>query len=227
MGRKSRRYTESLQVADRSEAYPLNEAIEKLKAMKPARFDETVELHVQLGIDARHSDQQVRGSISLPHGTGGSRTVAVFAEGPNAEAAEEAGADIIGADDLVAKVQEGFTAFDVALATPDMMGRIGRLGRILGPRGLMPSPRSGTVRTDIAEAVREFKAGKIEFRNDSGGNIHTTVGKLSFDAVALAENVQAVMDQIDRLKPPAAKGKYVKNVFVTAAMSPSVRVNVA
>ena len=227
MPKRSRRYSQCLEMVDRLRRYGLREAVAVLKNIPPAGFDESVELSVQLGIDPRQSDQQVRGSISLPHGTGGSRTVAVFAEGPNAEAAEEAGADIIGADDLVAKVQEGFTAFDVALATPDMMGRIGRLGRILGPRGLMPSPRSGTVRTDIAEAVREFKAGKIEFRNDSGGNIHTTVGKLSFDAVALAENVQAVMDQIDRLKPPAAKGKYVKNVFVTAAMSPSVRVNVA
>ena len=226
MGRKSRRYTESLQVADRSEAYPLNEAIEKLKAMKPARFDETVELHVQLGIDARHSDQQVRGSISLPHGTGQERTVAVFADGAGADAAREAGADIVGADDLIERVTEGFTGFDVALATPDMMSRIGRLGRFLGPRGLMPSPKSGTVRSDIGEAVQEFKAGKVEFRNDSGGNIHVAVGKISFDTSALAENVLALIEQLQRMKPTAAKGRYLRKVFVTSTMNPAVPVEI-
>jgi len=224
MSSRSRRYHEAEQVRDHATCYALPEAVEKLKAMAPAKFDETVELHVQLGIDPRHSDQQVRGSISLPHGTGGSRTIAVFAVGDAAEAARAAGADIVGDDDLVAQVQDGFTDFDVALATPDMMAKIGRLGRILGPRGIMPSPKSGTVRTDIADAVGEFKAGKIEFRNDSGGNIHTPVGKISFEPIALVENIEAIMTQLDRMKPSASKGKYLKSVTIASTMSPAVRV---
>jgi large subunit ribosomal protein L1 len=212
-------------VVDRSRPHPLEEALEQLKSMSAARFDETVECSVQLGIDPRHSDQQVRGNISLPHGTGKERKVAVFADGANVEAAQSAGADIIGSDDLIARVEGGFTEFDVALATPDMMSRIGKLGRHLGPRGLMPSPRSGTVREDIAEAVREFKAGKLEFRNDSGGNVHVPVGKLSFDVSALAENVRALIDQLAVMKPPAAKGKYLKKVYVSSTMNPAVQVD--
>jgi len=226
MARRSRRYQESRRLADRSRLHPLEEALEELKAMRPARFDETVECSVQLGIDPRHSDQQVRGSISLPHGTGQERTVAVFADGTGADAAREAGADIVGADDLIERVTEGFTGFDVALATPDMMSRIGRLGRFLGPRGLMPSPKSGTVRSDIGEAVQEFKAGKVEFRNDSGGNIHVAVGKISFDTSALAENVRALIEQLQRMRPTAAKGRYLRKVFVTSTMNPAVPVEI-
>lgn len=181
---------------------------------------------MQLGIDPRHGEQQVRGNISLPHGTGKGRTVAVFAEGARAEAAREAGADIIGADDLIERVENGFMDFEVALATPDMMGRIGRLGRHLGPRGLMPSPKSGTVRDDIGQAVGEFKAGKIEFRNDSGGNVHLAVGKLSFSDQALVENVQALIDQLLRMKPPAAKGKYLKQVYLGSTMNPAIQIDV-
>ncbi len=227
MTQRSRRYERSRQVVERGEALPLEEAIGKLKAMESARFDETVECTVQLGIDPRHSDQQVRGSISLPHGTGKERTVAVFAEGANADAANEAGADIVGADDLIEQVQNGFMDFDVALATPDMMSRIGRLGRFLGPRGLMPSPKSGTVRDDIAEAVAEFKAGKIEFRNDSGGNIHVPVGKMSFDVQALTDNVVALIEQLLRMRPPATKGKYFRKVCISSTMNPAVQVDLS
>jgi large subunit ribosomal protein L1 len=226
MARRSRRYRKSREGLDRSQLYGLEEAVRKVKAMAPARFDETVECSVQLGIDPRHSDQQVRGSISLPHGTGKERTIAVFADGSNAEAAREAGADIVGADDLIEKVEGGFMDFDIALATPDIMGRIGRLGRHLGPRGLMPSPKSSTVRADIAEAVREFKAGKIELRNDSGGNVHVPVGKLSFEDEALRENVQAVIDQLLRMKPAASKGRYLRRTFVGSTMNPAVPVEI-
>ena len=226
MGQRSRRYQRSRQVVDGALTYSLKEALDTLKSMDPARFDETVECCVQLGIDPRHSDQQVRGNISLPHGTGKERTVAVFAEGDKAEAARNAGADIVGADDLVERVADGFMDFDVALATPDMMSRIGRLGRFLGPRGLMPSPRSGTVQEDIDQAVREFKAGKIEFRNDTGGNVHMVVGKLSFSIDALAENTQALIDLLLRMKPPAAKGKYLMKVSVCSTMNPAIQVQV-
>ena len=224
MARRSRRYQESRRQADRSQLHPLEDALEQLKAMRPARFDETVECSVQLGIDPRHSDQQVRGSFSLPHGTGKDRAVAVFAEGENADAAKEAGADIVGADELIERVQGGFTDFDVALATPDMMGRIGRLGRVLGPRGLMPSPKSGTVRGDIGEAVKEFKGGRIEFRNDATGNVHVPVGKASFSIEALCDNVHAVLDQLVKVKPPAAKGRYIQKVYVSSTMNPAVQV---
>jgi large subunit ribosomal protein L1 len=221
---RSRRYQQSRQSVDRSRLYPLEEALQQVKSLPPARFDETVECSVQLSIDSRHSDQQVRGSIALPHGTGKTRRVAVFAEGSRAEAARQAGADHVGADDLIEKVMGGFMDFDVALATPDMMSRIGRLGRHLGPRGLMPSPKSGTVREDIAAAVGEFRGGRIEFRNDAGGNVHVPVGKVSFSTEHLAENVRALIDQLLRLKPPAAKGKYLMKVYVGSTMNPAVRV---
>jgi len=224
MPHRSRRYRESLTMIERGRAYPLEEAIRKVKSMPPARFDETVECTVSLGIDPRHSDQQVRGTISLPHGTGTSRRVAVFAEGDNAEAAREAGADVVGGQELIDQVSDGFMDFDVALATPDMMSRIGRLGRFLGPRGLMPSPKSGTVRQDIATAVKEFKAGMIEFRNDSGGNVHVPVGKRSFDEQQLSENVRALLDQLMRMKPPSSKGRYLKKVCIAATMSPGILV---
>jgi large subunit ribosomal protein L1 len=227
MPSRSRRYEQSRALVDRSRSYTLTEALEQLKTMAPARFDETVEVSVQLGIDPRHSDQQVRGTIALPNGTGKERRIAVFAEGPAADAAREAGADIVGGSDLVEKVENGFLDFDVALAVPEIMGRIGRLGRFLGPRGLMPSPKGGTVRADVAEAVREFKAGRLEFRNDAGGNIHVPVGRLSFGVAALAENVQALMDQLLRMKPTAAKGKYIQKVYVCSTMNPAIQVQMA
>ena len=223
---RSRRYTESRKLVEPGRTYSIEEAIALLKSMPPAKFDETVECTVQLGIDPKHSDQQVRGNISLPHGTGKSRTVAVFAEGAQAEAARKAGADQVGSDDLIAKAEGGAIDFDVALATPDMMGRIARLGCHLGPRGLMPSPKSGTVRADIADAVREFKAGKIEFRNDEGGNVHVPVGKVSFSAEALAENVKAFIEQVQRQKPASSKGKYLKQAHLTTTMNPALQVEV-
>jgi large subunit ribosomal protein L1 len=227
MPHRSRRYRAALQTIERAHAYALAEALSRIKSMPAVKFDETVECTVCLGIDPRHSDQQVRGTISLPHGTGTSRRVAVFAEGPNADVARQAGADIVGGQDLIDQVSGGFTDFDVALATPDMMGRIGRLGRVLGPRGLMPSPKSGTVREDIAVAVREFKAGMIEFRNDAGGNIHVPVGKKSFSEQQLAENVTALLEQLQRIKPPSAKGRYLKKVCVASTMGPGVLVEVS
>jgi large subunit ribosomal protein L1 len=211
---------------ERGRTYELDEAIDTIKAMPPAAFDETVECSVSLGIDPRHSDQQVRGTISLPHGTGKSVKVAVFAEGPAADEAREAGADIVGAQDLIDQVQDGFMEFDVALAVPEMMSRIGRLGRFLGPRGLMPSPKGGTVRQDIAAAVGEFKAGMIEFRNDSGGNVHIPVGKVSFSAEALAENVRALVDQVLRMKPSASKGRYLEKVCIASTMGPGLQIAV-
>ncbi len=226
MSQRSRRYQQAAQNVDRERFYSLEEAIGVLKSMDQANFDETVECSVQLGIEPRHSDQQVRGTITLPHGTGQERKVAVFAEGAPAEQAREAGADIVGADELIEKVEEGFMDFDVALATPDMMSRIGRLGRHLGPRGLMPSPKSGTVREDLGEAVREFKAGKIEFRNDAGGNIHVPVGKLSFPIEHLVENVRALMAELVRLRPVAAKGRYLRKVHLSSTMSPALKIDI-
>ncbi len=227
MGRRSRRYESSRAVVEQGRFYRLEEAAEALKLMRAAQFDETVECSVQLGIDPRHSDQQIRGTISLPHGTGRTSRVAVFAEGPAAEAAQQAGAEYVGGDELIQKVEGGFTDFDVALAVPEMMSRIGRLGRFLGPRGLMPSPKSGTVRQDIADAVAEFKAGKIEFRNDSGGNVHVPVGKLSFSVEALVENARTLVEQLLRMKPPAAKGRYLRKACLGSTMNPALRIDVS
>jgi large subunit ribosomal protein L1 len=224
MAPRSRRYEKALQIAERGEAFGLEEAIEKILAMPAANFDETVECHVQLGIDPRHSDQQVRGSITLPHGTGSETRVAVFAEGADADAAREAGADIVGSDELAEQIEDGFLDFDVCIATPNMMSKVGRLGRILGPRGMMPSPKSGTVRPDIAAAVEEFKAGKLEFRNDSGGNVHVPIGKRSFQPQELVENAMTLLETLLRMKPMASKGRYFRKVCVTSTMSPAVQV---
>jgi len=194
--------------------------------MKGAGFDETVELSVQLGIDPKQSEQQVRGNISLPSGIGKTLTVAVFATGEKAEEARQAGADYVGAEELISRVREGWMDFDVALATADMMKQIAPLGRYLGPRGLMPSPKSGTVVEDIAAAVKEFKAGKIEFRNDAGGNIHVPVGKVSFSTDAIVANVETVLDYLLSLKPASSKGRYVRKVVLSSTMSPGVRIAV-
>lgn len=220
---RSKRYKKAREKVDRSRRYSLDEAIGLLKSVPHADFDETVELAVQLGIDPRQTDQQVRTSISLPNGTGKSVTVVVFADGEDAERAIEAGADEAGSDELIERVEDGWMDFDVALATPSMMSQVGRLGRYLGPRGLMPTPKNGTVRSDIADAVEEFKAGKVEMRNDDSGNIHVPVGKMSFADDALEKNIHTVLEHLAREKPPGASGQYFRNVVLTSTMSPGVK----
>lgn len=203
---------------------PLPDAIAALKKFGTTKFNQTVEVSTNLGIDARQTDQNVRGSVALPHGIGKAVRVAVFAQGDNAEKATSAGADIVGGADLAQRIKDGFTDFDVALATPDMMGVVGPLGKVLGPRGLMPSPRSGTVAADIATAVKEFKAGKIEFRNDKGGNVAAPVGKLNFTDEQLLDNIQTFLNHLRTLKPAATKGQYIRSVTISATMSPGIRV---
>jgi large subunit ribosomal protein L1 len=220
----SKRYNALLSRVKLEEAIPLADAVRQLKTFNSTKFDQTVEVSTNLGIDPRQSDQNVRGAVALPHGIGKTVRVAVFAQGDNAEKAKAAGADIVGADDLAKQIKEGVMNFDVALATPDMMGLVGPLGRVLGPRGLMPSPRSGTVTTDISSAVREFKAGKIEFRNDKGGNVSAPVGKLSFSDENLVENILAFLTYLRSLKPAASKGAFVRSVTISATMSPGIRV---
>jgi large subunit ribosomal protein L1 len=207
-----------------TEPMPLADAIKELKAFGTTKFNQTVEVSMNLGIDPRQSDQNVRGSVALPNGIGKSVRVAVFAQGDNAEKATAAGADIVGGDELATKIKGGFMDFDVALATPDMMGVVGPLGRVLGPRGLMPSPRSGTVTTDISAAVREFKAGKIEFRSDKGGNVAAAVGKLNFSEAQLQENITTFLNHVRSLKPAVAKGTFIRTVTISATMSPGIRV---
>jgi len=198
-----------------------------LKDMQTAKFDETVEVHFRLGLNVRHADEQLRGTLMLPNGTGKEATVAVFAEGDKAREAQEAGADIIGAADLARRVEEGFTDFDVAIATPDQMGNVGKLGRVLGPRGLMPNPKTGTVTMDVAKAVRDAKAGKLEYRTDRGANVHVSIGKKSFDERQLVENYAALVDEIVRAKPAAAKGRYIRQITLTSTMGPGIHVDPA
>ena len=202
----------------------MEKAIEILKGFGNTKFDQSVEIHMRLGVDSKQADQIVRGSLVLPHGIGKTQRVAVFAKGPLAEAAKEAGADVIGQEDLAKKITEGFSDFDVCIASPDMMGVVGPLGRVLGPRGLMPSPRAGTVTTDVAKAVKEYKAGKVEFRNDNGGIVHAVVGKVSFSADQLRDNINAFVQFIHSLKPASIKGVYVKGVSVAATMSPGIQI---
>lgn len=210
-------------VADKGEL-SLAEAVDVLKTFPARKFDQSVEIHMNLGIDPTQADQIVRGSVVLPHGIGKVQRVVVFAKGDLAKAAEEAGADEVGQEDLAKKIKDGWTDFDVCIATPDMMGQVGPLGKVLGPRGLMPSPRAGTVTADVARVVSEYKAGKVEFRNDKGSNIHAIVGKLSFDPPKLIENIEAFLSFIDSLKPQTVKGSYVKSISLCATMSPSVKV---
>ena len=225
MRRPSKRYR-ALKDKIKSEApLPLSDALRLLKSFNTTKFNQTVEVSTHLGIDPKQTDQNVRGSVSLPHGIGKTVRVAVFAQGDNAEKARAAGADIVGADDLAQQVKGGTMDFDVALATPDMMGVVGPLGRVLGPRGLMPSPRSGTVTTDIASAVREFKAGKVEFRNDKGANVAVPVGKLSFSEDQLADNINAFLNYLRSLRPSAAKGTYITSITISATMSPGIPVS--
>jgi large subunit ribosomal protein L1 len=210
---------------DREHEYSPAEAVRLVKEMQTAKFDETVEVHFRLGLNVRHADEQLRGTLMLPHGTGKEAKVAVFAEGEKAKEAQDAGADIVGSADLAQRVEEGFTDFDVAIATPDQMGNVGKLGRILGPRGLMPNPKTGTVTMDVAKAVRDAKAGKLEYRTDRGANVHVAIGKKSFDARQLVENYAALVDEIVRAKPAAAKGRYIRQITLATTMGPGVRVD--
>ncbi|MDD4267196.1 MAG: 50S ribosomal protein L1 [Pirellulales bacterium] len=203
--------------------FPLPEAVKLLKTFNNTKFDQTVEIAIRLGIDAKQADQLVRGSVVLPHGIGRTLRVVVFAKGDKLDEATEAGADEVGGPELAERIKGGWTDFDVCIAAPDMMGIVGPLGRILGPRGLMPSPRAGTVTPDVGKTVREYKAGKVEFRNDSGGNVHAVVGKLSFDGEKLAENIQSFIDYVQSLKPAAVRGQYVRGISISATMSPGVR----
>jgi large subunit ribosomal protein L1 len=220
-----KKYAEAAKKVDRSRLYPPHEALDLAKATNPTRFDATVEVAFRLGVDPRRADQIVRGTVSLPNGTGKTIRVAVFAEGEAARLAEEAGADVVGSRDLVERVQGGFLDFDAAVAVPEMMGQVGRLGRILGPRGLMPNPRAGTVTPDVAKAVADIKAGKLEYRTDRWGNVHLILGKTSFPTQALAENYQAVLDEVIRAKPAAAKGRYIKGITISTSMGPGIRVD--
>jgi large subunit ribosomal protein L1 len=220
-----KRYRSSLEQIDREKLYSPLEAVRLVKALETSKFDETIEAHFNLGLNVRHADQQLRGTISLPNGTGRDVRVAVFAEGEKAREAEDAGADIVGSADLAARIEEGFTDFDVAVATPDMMGTVGKLGRILGPRGLMPNPKTGTVTFEIGKAVRDSKAGKVEYRTDRGANVHISIGKKSFDEKALLENYGALVEEIQRAKPSAAKGRYIKKITLTSTMGPGVHVD--
>jgi large subunit ribosomal protein L1 len=218
-------YVEQAAQVDAGKLYLPREAVALVQAMSKAKFDETVELAVRLGVDPRKADQMVRGTVSLPHGTGRTVRIAVFAAGEAAAEARDAGADVVGADDLVERVAGGFLEFDVAIATPDLMGQVGRLGRVLGPRGLMPNPRTGTVTMEVGKAVAEFKAGRVEFRTDKVGNVHVPVGKVSFSAAALLENFRAVIDELARAKPASAKGRYFRSVHLSATMTPSVAID--
>jgi large subunit ribosomal protein L1 len=227
MSTKSKKYVDAMKRFDRTRTYAPGEAVDLVKSLAHARFDETVEMAVRLGIDPRKADQVVRGTVALPSGTGKPVRVAVFAAGPAAEEARAAGADIVGADDLVARVDGGFMDFDVAIAAPDMMGQVGRLGRKLGPRGLMPNPRTGTVTPDVGKAVTEFKGGRVEYRADtrSRGVVQVPIGKVSFSRPQLLANFRAVIDEVQRAKPAAAKGRYIRSVAVSSTMGPGVDVD--
>jgi large subunit ribosomal protein L1 len=225
MGKEGKRYLEARSRIDRQRLYSPAEAVELVKETAKARFDETVELAVRLGVDPRRADQIVRGTVSLPAGTGKEVKVAVFAAGDKAEEARQAGADVVGSDDLVSRVEGGFLDFDVAIATPEMMSQVGRLGRLLGPRGLMPNPKSGTVTNDVGKAVADFKAGRVEYRTDRVGNVHVPVGKASFPKAKLLENVRAVIEELQRAKPAAAKGRYLRSVTLSSTMGPGIRVD--
>ena len=220
-----KKFTESAKLIDRANLYTSEEALDLVQKTAKAKFDETVEVHVRLGVDSRHADQQVRGAVVLPNGTGKDVRVAVFAKGDLAKAAEEAGADIVGDADLVQKIQGGWMEFDVAVACPDMMGFVGRLGKVLGPRGLMPSPKAGTVTPNVAQAVKEAKAGKIEYRLDKTNIIHCPIGKVSFGTEKLLENFNTLLDAIIKAKPEAAKGQYIKSCAVASTMGPGVKIN--
>jgi large subunit ribosomal protein L1 len=222
-----KKYRSARAQVDRERVYSPVEAIRLLKSFDGTKFDETVEVHFRLGLNVRHAEEQLRGTLMLPHGTGKEARVAVFAEGEKAKEAQDAGADLVGSADLGKRVEEGFTDFDVAIATPDQMGNVGKLGRILGPRGLMPNPKTGTVTMDVAKAVRDAKAGKLEYRTDRGANVHVSIGKKSFDERQLVENYAALVDEIVRAKPAAAKGRYIRQITLTSTMGPGIHVDPA
>jgi len=224
--KQGKRYVEAAKLVDKTKAYEASEAMELIEKMPKAKFDETVELHVRLGVDSKHADQQVRGTVVLPNGTGKSQKVLVFAKGDKAKEAEAAGADYVGAEELVPKIEkENWFDYDVIVATPDMMGVIGRLGKVLGPKGLMPNPKSGTVTMDVTKAVTEIKSGKVEYRLDKTNIIHLGIGKVSFGAKKLTENYQTIIDAIIKAKPAAAKGQYIKSVTLTTTMGPSIAID--
>jgi large subunit ribosomal protein L1 len=222
-----KKYRNARAEIDREQVYSPVEAVRMIKGAELAKFDESVEAHFNLGLNVRHAEQQLRGTLMLPHGTGRETKVAVFAEGEKAREAQDAGADVVGTADLATKIEEGFDEFDVAIATPDQMGVVGKLGRILGPRGKMPNPKTGTVTMDLAKAVRDAKAGKLEYRTDRGANVHVTIGKKSFDERQLLENYAALIEEIMRAKPAAAKGRYIKTVTLTSTMGPGIHVDPA
>ena len=222
---KGKRYTKALETFDKNTAYDVNAALENVLNTATAKFDETVELHVRLGVDGRNADQQVRGVVVLPNGTGKKVRVLVIARGDKADEAEKAGADYVGAEDMVAKISGGWLDFDVCITTPDMMGVVGRIARVLGPKGLMPNPKSGTVTMDVVKAINDVKAGKVEYRLDKTNNVHVIIGKKSFGKEKLAENFSTVMDALVKAKPAAAKGQYIKSVAITTTMGPSVYIN--
>jgi large subunit ribosomal protein L1 len=225
MPKHGKRYRENLAKVDRERHYPAAEAVAIIKSFDPPKFDETVECHIRTGLNVRHAEEQLRGTISLPNGLGKDMTVVVFAKGDKAREAEEAGADHVGDEDLAKRVEEGFSDFDVAIATPDMMPVVGRLGRVLGPQGKMPNPKVGTVTNDVTKAVSESKAGKIEYRTDRHAIVHLPIGKANFDETALLENFAALLDEINRAKPASAKGRYIHTVTLTTSMGPGVRVD--
>jgi large subunit ribosomal protein L1 len=224
MAKRSKKYRAAAELLELGKFYSVDEAVELAKKTATAKFDETIEMHVRLGVDPKYNDQQVRGALVLPHGTGKSKRVLVFAKGEKAQEAEKAGADYVGAEELAEKIKGGWFDFDVAVASPDMMGVVGRLGKLLGPRGLMPNPKLGTVTPDLAKAIAEQKAGKIEYRTDKAGNIHCPIGKASFDNDKLKENYQTLLDTLIRVRPAAAKGQYVRSVTLSATMGPGVSV---
>ena len=224
MSKKSKRYLAQLEKAESSGALKVTDAVALLKSFSDTKFDQTVEIHMCLGVDPKQADQIIRGSLGLTHGIGRELRIVVFAKGENASAAEAAGADEVGAEELAKKIKDGWTDFDVCIATPDMMGLVGPFGKVLGPRGLMPSPRAGTVTPDVSRVIAEYKAGKIEFRNDAGGNVHAVVGRLSFEANQLEDNINEFISHIDSLKPASIKGTYVRGISVCATMSPGIEV---
>ena len=223
--KKGKRYTESAKLVNKNEAYSVAEAVELVSKTASAKFDESVEIHTRLGVDGRNADQQVRGVVVLPHGTGKKVRVFVLAKGDNADLAEKAGADIVGGDEMIAKIQQGWLDFDVCITTPDMMPIVGRVAKILGPKGLMPNPKSGTVTTNVAKAIQDVKAGKVEYRLDKNNIIHVMIGKVSFGSEKLIENFNTVMDAIVKAKPAAAKGTYIKSVTLTSTMGPGIKVD--
>lgn len=225
MAKKGKKYVDALKLVDRSKAYPVQEAIELVKKTSFTKFDATVEVAFRLGVDPKKADQQIRGAVVLPNGTGKTQRVLVFAKGEKAKEAEAAGADYVGDTDYINKIQQGWFDFDVIVATPDMMGEVGKLGRILGPRGLMPNPKTGTVTFDVTKAVQDIKAGKVEYRVDKAGNVHAPIGKASFETEKLVENLATLFDTLMKAKPSAAKGTYMKNVSVTSTMGPGIKVD--